>query len=85
MEESKIRIRGDIQIQLAQVGYELRKVKKALELLTADRPPSEAEALVLSHADEALKGLRVAQDHAELVGFHLDEINDDATDEDPAF
>lgn len=74
MDLAKLRIRGDIQIQLAKVGYELRRVKKELETMTADRPPTESEQHVLSHAEEALKGLRVAQDHSELVGYYLDEI-----------
>ena len=77
MDISKLQIRGDIQIQLAKVGYELRQIKKVIEELTQDRSATEAEQNVLSHANQALKGLRSTQDHAELVGFYLDEVNEE--------
>ena len=83
MSASKLQIRGDVQIQLAKVGYELRRLQKEIESLTLDRVATEAEQHALDHTQEALKGLRVAQDHAELVGFYLDEILDDELPEEP--
>ena len=80
MAGSKLQIRGDIQIQLAKVGYELRRLQKEVEVMTFDRPTSEGEQHLLEHLEGALKALRIAEDHAELVGFYLDEP--DAPDED---
>lgn len=81
MGHPKLRFRADVQMQLAKIGYELRQVTGAIEELTRDRPPTEAEQHVLSHATEALKGLRLAQDHAELVGFYLDEVREEAEEQ----
>ena len=72
MAGSKRQIRGDIQIQLAKVGYELRRRQKEVEVMTLDRPTSEEEQHLLDHLEGALKALRTAEDHAELVGFYLD-------------
>ena len=77
MSDAQLQIRGDIQIQLAKVGYELRRIQKALENVTLDRPPDELERGVLDHTSETLKGVRLAQDHAERVGFYLEELLDD--------
>lgn len=80
MADSKLQIRGDIQIQLAKVGYELRRLQKEVEVQTFDRPTSEVEQHLLDHLEGALKALRSAEDHAELVGFYLDAL--DEPDED---
>ena len=83
MAGSKLQIRGDIQIQLAKVGYELRRLQKEVEVMTFDRPTSEGEQHLLEHLEGALKALRIAEDHAELVGFYLDAPNEpDEPDED---
>ncbi len=82
MAGSKLQIRGDIQIQLAKVGYELRRLQKEVEMITLDRPPSEEEQHLLENLEGALKALRTAEDHAALVGFCLDALdNDDALDD----
>ncbi|MFQ5789112.1 MAG: hypothetical protein ACE5JI_01425 [Acidobacteriota bacterium] len=77
MDDLRLQIRGDIQIQLAKAGYELRRIRKDVERIAEDRAHTEAEEKVLQHASEALKALRQAQDHAELVGFYLEEVNED--------
>ena len=79
---SKLHIRGDIQLQLAKVGYELRRIQKEVETMTLDRAPTDEEQRLLDNVEAALKGLRTAEDHAELVGFYLDALDDtDDTDE----
>lgn len=82
MAGSKLQIRGNIQIQLAKVGYELRRLRKEVEEMTLDRPPTEEEQSLLKNIDAALEGLRTAEDHAELVGFYVDAMaaEDDETD-----
>ena len=80
MAGSKLQIRGDIQIQLAKVGYELRRLQKEVEGMTLDRPPSEEEQHLLENLDGALKALRKAEDHAELVGFYVDALDTDDAD-----
>lgn len=80
---SKLQIRGNIQLQLAKVGYELRRLQKELEAATLDRPPTEDEQHLLDNLEAALKSLRATEDHAELVGFYLDALDDsDEEDED---
>ncbi len=74
MSGSNLYIRGDVQILLAKVGYELRRVKKAVEARTLDRPPTDTEEHLLAHAEEALEALRLTQDHAERLGFYLEEL-----------
>lgn len=83
MAGSKLQIRGNIQIQLAKVGYELRRLRKEVEEMTLDRPPTEEEQSLLKNIDAALEGLRTAEDHAELVGFYVDAMatEDDEDDE----
>lgn len=81
MAGSRLQIRGDIQIQLAKVGYELRRLQKDVEAVTFDRPPSEEEQHLLDNLDGALKALRSAEDHAELVGFYLAALDDDELDD----
>ena len=63
MSEAQLQVRGDIQIQLAQICYELRRIRRTVEKLTLDRPPNELEQGVLDHATKAVKGVRLAQDH----------------------
>ncbi len=81
MAGSKLQIRGDIQIQLAKVGYELRRLQKEVETMTLDRPPSEEEQHLLDNLEGALQALRTAEDHAELVGFYLDALDEDDDDD----
>lgn len=81
MAGSKLQIRGNIQIQLAKVGYELRRLHKEVEEMTLDRPPTEEEQHLLQNIEAALEGLRTAEDHAELVGFYVDALSED--DEEP--
>ncbi len=45
--------------------------------MTFDRPASEQEEHLLEHLEGALKALRTAEDHAELVGFYLDSLDED--------
>ena len=80
MSGSKLQIRGDIQIQLAKVGYELRRLQKEVETMTLDRPPNEEEQHLLENLEGALKALRTAEDHAELVGFYIDALEADDLD-----
>ena len=77
MAGSKLQIRGDIQIQLAKVGYELRRLQKEVEVTTLDRPPSDEEQGLLDNLEATLKALRAAEDHAELVGFYIGALDDD--------
>ena len=81
MAGSKLQIRGDIQIHLAKVGYELRRLRKEVEVMTFDRPSSEEEQHLLDNLEGALKALRTAEDHAELVGFYLDALDEDEDDD----
>ena len=81
MADSKLQIRGDIQIQLAKVGYELRRLQKEVETMTLDRPPSEEEQHLLDNLEGALQALRTVEDHAELVGFYLDALDEDDDDD----
>ena len=82
MAGSKLQIRGDIQIHLAKVGYELRRLQKEVEVITFYRPASEGEQHLLDNLEGALKALRTAEDHAELVGFYLDALDDGDDDDD---
>jgi hypothetical protein len=75
MAGAKLQIRGDVQIQLAKVGYELRRLQKEVETMTLDRPPGEEEQHLLDNIEKALAALRTAEDHAELVGFYLDALD----------
>lgn len=80
MAGSKLQIRGDVQIQLAKVGYELRRLHKEVEAMTLDQPPTEEVERLLENLEGALKALRTAEDHAELVGFYLDALTTDDVD-----
>jgi hypothetical protein len=80
MAGSKLQIRGDIQIQLAKVGYELRRLQREVETMTLDRPPSEEEQHLFENLQGALKALRTAEDHAELVGFYVDALDDEGAE-----
>ena len=81
MAGSNLSIRGDVLLQLAKVGYELRRLQKEVETMTLDRPPSEEEQHLLVNLEGALKALRSAEDHAELVGYYLDAIEGSDLDE----